>query len=102
MQQKWIWEMLKAIWKKQKLTKDWENHLIIPICKKEEQTRCENYKAICLAQTSFKLYTRMLEKRLRVCMEQKLEEEQAASKPERQMNDRKFEEGEKMFLVSSI
>lgn len=105
----WIWKIIKEVWEKKQIPREWENNLIIPIHKKGEQTQCENYRAICLAQTSYKLYTKILEKRLRQCLEQSLEEEQAAFRPERQTNDnifivrnlieRTIEKGEEMFLI---
>ncbi|GJQ65028.1 hypothetical protein Trydic_g7184 [Trypoxylus dichotomus] len=77
--------MLKAMWREQKLPRELENNLII--YRKEEQTQCQNYRALCLAQKSYKLYTRILEKHLRIYMEERLEEEQAAFRPETQTND---------------
>ncbi|GJQ82492.1 hypothetical protein Trydic_g14479 [Trypoxylus dichotomus] len=71
---KWIWEMLEARWKEHKIPWEWGNNgKIIPSYKKGKQTQCENYRAICLAQTTYNLYTRLLEKCLRVYVEQILE-----------------------------
>lgn len=105
----WILNMFREAWNKQEIPKDWEENLIVPIYKKGEQTHCENYRAICLAQTIYKLYTRILENRLRRCVECKLEEEQAAFRPKRQTNDnifiirniieRKIGEGGEMYLT---
>lgn len=91
------------------IPKDWENNLIIPIHKKGLQTQWENYRPICLAQTSYKTYTKILEKRLRNQIELDLEKEQAAFRPNRQTNDniytirsiieRKIEVGEKLYLT---
>lgn len=105
----WFWKICRQVWEEQKLPKDWENNLIVPIYKKGLQSQCENYRPICLAQTSFKIYTRILEKRLRNHIEPILEEEQAAFRQNRQTGDniyiirsiieRKIEEGEELYLT---
>ncbi|GJQ85161.1 hypothetical protein Trydic_g9102 [Trypoxylus dichotomus] len=95
--------MLKVLWKKQKIPSEWEKNPIIPIYKKEDQTQCGNHRAICLVQTSYKLYTRILEKRLRVYVEEGLEEEQTQTNDNicimKNLIEGNIEEGEGMFLV---
>ena len=87
---KWMLKLINQIWEGEHIPKDWENNIIIPIYKKGSTTQCQNYRAICLSSVMFKLYTRIIETRLRQQVESKLEEEQGAYRPGRQTHDHIF------------
>lgn len=61
--------------------------MIILLYKKGEHRQYDNYRAICPARVSFKLYAEILEKRIREQVEESLEEIQTAFRPGRQTND---------------
>ena len=92
---KWILTLLNQTWNEEKIPKEWENNTIIPIHKKGSTTKCQNYRAICLSSVMFKLYTRIIETRLRQQVQNKLEEEQGAFRPGRQTQDH-------IFTISNI
>lgn len=87
---KCLQNLFQKIWSQKKIPQDWENNIIIPIFKKGCQTKCENYRPICLSSVVYKLYTRILEQRLRRLVEHDLEEEQAGFRPGRQTQDHIF------------
>ena len=64
--------------------------LIKPICKKRDQSLCENYRPICLSFVVYKVYTRILEQRLRAYVKPHMEEEKAAFRPLRQTKNHIF------------
>lgn len=106
---KWMHIICNEAWKMEKIPKDWENNLILPIYKKGDSTQCENFRAICLSSVGYKTYTRILEKRLRQSTEGKLADEQAAFSTNKQTNDnitiirntieRAIENGEQLYLA---
>src|ERR1700712_4725312 len=79
---KWLLNILRMIWSTGKLPNDWEQNMIIPIYKKGDFTNCQNCRAIC-----FKLYTQILEKRLREHIDGKIAQEQSAYMKGKQTND---------------
>ena len=86
----WIHNIFQEAWQTENIPEDWKNNIIIPIHKKGETTKCENYRAICLSSIVFKLYTSILEKRLRKQIENKFSEEQSGFRPSKQTQDHIF------------
>lgn len=84
---KWMKEIVQQAWNTEQIPKDWEKNIIVPIHKKGDTTNRDNYRAICLSSVALKIYTRIVEKRLRNETENKLEEEQTAFRPGRQTQD---------------
>ena len=86
----WMWEICKIAWKVKKIPVDWELNILTPIHKKGSTTQCKNYRPICLSSVALKVYTRILEIRLRNEVEDKLEEEQCGFRKHRQTQDHIF------------
>ncbi|XP_014475534.1 PREDICTED: uncharacterized protein LOC106744909 [Dinoponera quadriceps] len=87
---KWMIKICQQAWNTQKIPKDWEKNIIIPIHKKGSTLDCANYRAICLSRVAAKVYSRLLQKILRQEIEENLEEEQCAFWPNRQRHDHIF------------
>jgi hypothetical protein len=85
----WLWKIIQKAWTSNRIPKDWEQNIII-IHKKGNMTKCENYRAICLSSVALKVYTKIMEWKLRKEIEDELEEEQAACRKDRQTQDHIF------------
>lgn len=83
----WMWRIFMEAEKENRIPNDWDNNLLLPIYKKGDKTDCENYRIICLSSIVYKTYTRIIEQKIRTCIENKLEEEQAAFRANRQTSD---------------
>ena len=66
-------------WRCGNVPRDWQKALIVPIRKKGSRTKCENYCGISLLSIPGKVYTSILETRMRTITEGKVLEEQGAS-----------------------
>jgi len=69
---------------------DWQKGVISPLFKKGEKTSCHNYRGITLLSHVGKIYTRILEKRLRACVEGILNDSQYGFRPGRGTTDAVF------------
>jgi hypothetical protein len=74
-------------WEEKSIPEDWNINVIMPIFKKGNSNYCNNYGAICLPLAVLKIYTRVLEMRLREIVEPELEEEQGAYRPLHETQD---------------
>ncbi|XP_068235925.1 uncharacterized protein [Palaemon carinicauda] len=61
--------------------------IICLIYRKGVKTNCSNYRAISLMPYALKVYERMMESRLKKCVQQKLDERQCGFRPNRGTND---------------
>ena len=80
-------KLIQQIWQGGQIPIDWTENIIVPIHKKGNTLDCNNYRAICLTSVGLKLYTRILEQKLRKYTEKTMQEEQAAFRAQRQTQD---------------
>lgn len=105
----WIRKICQQAWDGEDIPKDWEENIIIPLHKKGKTDECDNYRAISLSSCIQKIYSRIIERRIRLHIEDELQEEQAAYRENRQTQDhiyalrttieRKIEEGTPLYLA---
>ncbi|MGR0202196.1 hypothetical protein [Klebsiella pneumoniae] len=65
--------LFQETWNSGIVPEDWNFSVIIPIHKKGSTTECGNYRPISLLSVVYKIYTSILEKRLRRMVEEQLE-----------------------------
>ena len=62
---------------------DWQTGVVVPLFKKEDRRVCSNYRGITLLNLPGKVYSRVLERRIRPIVEPRIQEEQCGFRPGR-------------------
>lgn len=57
-------ELLRQVWNSGTCPEEWRTGVIVPIFKKGDQDRAENYRGILLLCTAYKVYADIIRKRL--------------------------------------
>lgn len=63
--EEWVWKLCNRVWRGEGWIEDWSEGIIVPVVKKGEGTRVEEYRGVSLTPTLYKLYASVLAKRLR-------------------------------------
>jgi len=61
---KGITELLRRIWNGDNLPEDWKTSVILPLYKKGDQEKTENYRGISLLCSAYKIYAEMIRRKL--------------------------------------
>ena len=59
-----IYELTKDVWRQEVMPKEWTMTIICPIHKKGDKTDCQNYRGISLLSVIYKVFAKILAKRL--------------------------------------
>lgn len=59
-----IWNMVRQIWNKEEMPDEWRRALVCPIHKKGDKMNCTNYRGISLLNVTYKVFSRVLARRL--------------------------------------
>jgi hypothetical protein len=59
-----IQRLICSIWNKEELPQQWKESIIVPIYKKDDKADCNNYRAISLLSTAYKILSNILLARL--------------------------------------
>lgn len=80
------------VWKEGQLPTDWKKSIIVPLYKRGDQEKVENYRGISLLCSAYKLYTEIIRNRLENEMKEKemLPESQTGFKKGRSTLDNIF------------
>ncbi|KAK3561342.1 hypothetical protein QTP86_030646 [Hemibagrus guttatus] len=70
-------------WRSGTVPLDWATGVVIPLFKKGDRRVCSNYRGITLLSLPGKVYSRVLERRVRPLVEPRIQEEQCGFRPSR-------------------
>jgi hypothetical protein len=59
-----IHKLINSVWNKEELPDQWKESIIVPVHKKGDKTRCNNYRGISLLSTSYKILSNIFLSRL--------------------------------------
>ena len=89
-----FWERLHQIvlmvWNEKMLPEQWKTGVMIPIHKKGSKLVCENYRGICLLNTAYNVFAKILYDSLAACTEEIIGEYQGGFRPGRSTIDQIF------------
>ncbi|KAJ4443242.1 hypothetical protein ANN_04910 [Periplaneta americana] len=81
---------LNICWKCGHIPEEWQTAIIVPIFKKGDRKDCSNYRGISLLNTGYKVYSKIITKRLNVIADTMLIEEQNGFRSNRSCIDSVF------------
>ena len=87
---KYLQWVVNRAWKTQSIPQEWSNAVILPIHKKGDKTKCDNYRGISLLNVTGKLYETILETRLRNEIDIQLQSEQSGFRSKHSTQDHLF------------
>ena len=85
-----VHKLILAIWRQEKLPREWKESIIIPIHKKGEKTNCSNFRGISLLPTCYKILSKILLKRLNIYAKEIIGDYQCGFRPFRSTMDPVF------------
>ena len=74
----WLTRLINIVWKSGAVPKEWQTRVVVPLFKKGDQRVCANYAnytGITLLSLPGKVYSKVLERRVRPIVEPQIEEE---------------------------
>ena len=83
-------DLINTVWKQEKIPKDWEVGIIMPIYKKGDSRECSNYRGITLLSSVAKIYEDIINRRLKHILEPQLDEAQCGFRKGRSIQDQIF------------
>ncbi|KAK3534419.1 hypothetical protein QTP86_015229 [Hemibagrus guttatus] len=79
----WLTRLCNIAWRSGTVPLDWATGVVVPLFKKGDRRVCSNYRGITLLSLPGKVYSRVLEKRVRPLVEPRIQEEQCGFRPSR-------------------
>ncbi|KAK3557834.1 hypothetical protein QTP86_003172 [Hemibagrus guttatus] len=79
----WLTRLCNIAWRSGTVPLDWVTGVVVPLFKKGDRRVCSNYRGITLLSLPGKVYSRVLERRVRPLVEPRIQEEQCGFRPSR-------------------
>ncbi|KAK3525020.1 hypothetical protein QTP86_013357 [Hemibagrus guttatus] len=79
----WLTRLCNIAWRSGTVPLDWATGVVVPLFKKGDRRLCSNYRGITLLSLPGKVYSRVLERRVRPLVKPRIQEEQCGFRPSR-------------------
>ncbi|BHF71757.1 hypothetical protein SprV_0401481700 [Sparganum proliferum] len=86
----WLHEVIERAWRDEVVPDDWGLGILVPILKKGDKTRCENYRGISLIDVAAKIFAIVLLRRFQAVCDSRTRPNQAGFRAGRGCADRIF------------
>uniref|UniRef100_A0AAQ4R3P6 Reverse transcriptase domain-containing protein n=1 Tax=Gasterosteus aculeatus aculeatus TaxID=481459 RepID=A0AAQ4R3P6_GASAC len=86
----WMTRLFNIAWKSGTVPKEWQTGVVVPLFKKGDQRLCAYYRGITLLSLPGKVFSKVLERRIRPIVKPRIEEEQCGFRPGRGTTDQLF------------
>ncbi|BHF80002.1 hypothetical protein SprV_0702312600 [Sparganum proliferum] len=86
----WLHEVTERAWRDEVAPDDWGLDILVPILKKGDKTRCENYRGISLVDVVVKIFSNVLLRRFQVVRDSRTRLNQAGFRAGRGRADQVF------------
>ena len=87
---KMMHQLCNKIYQEEHVPVNWGKAIIVPLYKKSDKRDCGNYRGISLLSIPSKVFTKVVQQRLKRYVESCLTEEQAGFRPEKSTKDQLF------------
>jgi len=64
-----IYELVRQIWEEERIPEEWKETIIVPIHKRGDRARCENYRGIALEKAAYKILLNIILGKIKPCIE---------------------------------
>jgi len=64
-----IYELVRQIWEEECIPEEWKETIIVPIHKRGDRDRCENYRGIAMRNAPYKILLNILLEKIKPCIE---------------------------------
>jgi hypothetical protein len=55
-----MYELVRQIWEEERIPEEWKETIIVPIHKRGDRDRCENYGGIALGNAAYKILSNII------------------------------------------
>ena len=86
----WMTRLFNIAWKSGTVPREWQTGVVAPLFKKGDQRLCANYRGITLLSLPGKVFSKVLERRIRPIVEPQIQEEQCGFRPGHGTTDQLF------------
>jgi hypothetical protein len=64
-----IYELVRQIWEEERIPAEWKETIIVPIHKRGERDKCENYRGIALGNAAYKILSNIILEKIKSYIE---------------------------------
>ena len=67
-----MYELVQLIWEEENIPEEWKEIIIVPIHKRGDRDRCENYREIAMGNAAYKILQNIILGKITPCIFKKL------------------------------
>jgi len=85
-----VYELVRQIWGEETIPEEWKETIIVPIHKRGDRDRCENYRGIAIGNAAYKILLNIILGKIKSYIKKVMEDNQNGFRDGRSVTDNIF------------